>query len=316
MARLLAPRKSRRLLGLQLLVAIAVLAFVAHTLYRQWTEFRGVPFSVDPHWPWVLVSGAIVLFSYTVLIQTWRAMLRAWGPGLGFWAAARIWCISSLGKYVPGKIWQIGVMGRMAQQRRVSPVAATGSAIISTVINIAVGIAVAMVSGWSYLEALSGGHAVAGFALLAIVCGGLVALPVVLPGMVYWAERLLKRRLDVGPFPPRAIGYAVLGNTVAWLLYGAAFQALVRGVIGSAPGTMTGYIAVYASSYVIGYLMILLPGGLGVRDGAMAAALPVLGLATPKQAVLIALASRLWLTVLEIVPGLFFLARRPSRARP
>jgi uncharacterized membrane protein YbhN (UPF0104 family) len=69
------------------------------------------------------------------------------------------------------------------------------------------------------------------------------------------------------------------------------------------------YVAVYASSYVIGYLALALPGGIGVREGAQTKMLTILGVATLGQAATIAVTSRLWLTVLEIVPALVFLAR-------
>jgi hypothetical protein len=51
----------------------------------------------------------------------------------------------------------------------------------------------------------------------------------------------------------------------------------------------------------------------------MAESLRALGLAGPGEAWLLAITSRLWLTVLELVPGLLFLARdaarRPSQPR-
>jgi hypothetical protein len=48
---------------------------------------------------------------------------------------------------------------------------------------------------------------------------------------------------------------------------------------------------------------------LGVRDSALAVALGALKLATPPQAVVVTVTSRLWLTVLELVPGFIYLAR-------
>jgi len=53
----------------------------------------------------------------------------------------------------------------------------------------------------------------------------------------------------------------------------------------------------------------VVPGGLGVRELAMVAVLTGLGLTGSVEAWLLALASRLWLTALELVPGLLFLAR-------
>jgi hypothetical protein len=96
---------------------------------------------------------------------------------------------------------------------------------------------------------------------------------------------------------------------IAWGMYGVAFKVFVAGVMGTASGSTTAYIAIYASAYVIGYLALALPAGIGVREGVQINALTLLGLANLGQAGIIAVSSRLWLTVLEVLPALFFLAR-------
>jgi hypothetical protein len=59
--------------------------------------------------------------------------------------------------------------------------------------------------------------------------------------------------------------------------------------------------------------VLFAPAGIVFREAAMIAGLTKLGLATLPQATLLALTSRLWLTVLEIAPGALFLARAGSR---
>lgn len=308
-------RRNRIFIAAQLLLAALVFWFVGRVLVRQWRDYAGHPLPTTPHWGLILLSGAVYLATYAVLVQTWRAMLGAWNARLGFWEAAGVWCVSSLGRYVPGKVWQIGAMGIMAEQRGVPAVAAAGTAILNTVVNIAVGIAVAMVTGWTMLQAVSQGRALAGIILVAIIAAGLVLLPVLLPPFLRVVERLLGRSLAVDRLPPRAIGYAVVGNIVAWLLYGIAFEVLVAAVVGRAPGTTAQYTALYASSYVLGYLFFVMPGGIGIRDGALATGLTAMHVATPPEAAAIVVTSRIWLTVLEIVPGLLFLAWGSSRRR-
>ena len=76
---------------------------------------------------------------------------------MSFADAARIWSVSNLGRYVPGKVWQIGAMTTMAERVGVSPIAAAGSAILNTVVNIATGFLVAIVAGWRAFDVLSKG---------------------------------------------------------------------------------------------------------------------------------------------------------------
>jgi len=298
----------------QFALSAIVLAAVSYVLYRQWTGVQSHRLQAHPRWGLIALSGVVFLATYALLIEVWRRMLEAWSAHLPFWTAARIWCVSNLLRYVPGKVWQIGAMGVMSRQSGASPVASTGSAILNTIVSIAAGILVAMLTGWRALDALSRGRATAGFIVLGATVLGFVLLPLLLPRVVRLAARLTGRPADLGPLPMRAVWIALVGNIAAWMLYGAAFRLFVAGVIGSAPGSTLGYVAAYASSYVVGYLALVVPGGLGVREGVMATALPVLGLTTAAQGLLIAVSSRLWLTILEVVPGVLFYAR--ARAHP
>jgi len=78
-------------------------------------------------------------------------------------------------------------------------------------------------------------------------------------------------------------------------------------------GATRGYIAVYTSSYLVGYLTLIAPGGIGVRETMLVAGLSTLGLASEPNAWVLAVVSRLWLTILEIVPGVLFLSRKTIR---
>jgi uncharacterized membrane protein YbhN (UPF0104 family) len=86
-----------------------------------------------------------------------------------------------------------------------------------------------------------------------------------------------------------------------------AFRELAAGVLGSAPGALSLYVAVFTSSYLLGFLALFAPGGVGVREVAMATALARAGVDVASAAILV-VTSRLWLTVLEVVPALVFLA--------
>jgi len=127
-------------------------------------------------------------------------------------------------------------------------------------------------------------------------------------GLLDVARRMTGKPLAIGTVPHRAVYLAIAGNVVAWLLYGAAFELFVRGVTGEALGSFANYVTAWAWPYIFGYLAFFSPGGLGVREGALTLALGVLGLANTQTALVIAVTSRLWLTVTELLPGLTFLA--------
>lgn len=282
--------------------------FVGRALVRAWRDYQANALDVQLSWTPILISGLIFLCTYAVLIETWRAVVRQWGERLGYVDAARIWTISNLTRYLPLKIWQIPVMGRMAHRAGISPVAAAGAAIIGLVVNITAGFIIGLALSPAMLESARPGAARIGTLFAAVAAVGLLALPWLVPRLLRIASRVVRRPIEVGALPMRAIGIALVGNLIAWVMYGAAFRQFARGVVGDVPGSLADWVAAWAISYVVGYIFLFLPAGIGIREGALLSVLPAAGLANPSEAVVLAVASRLWLTILEIVPGLVFLA--------
>lgn len=310
--RLRARPRSILILG-QLVAAALLFYFIGRTLVAQWNAFQAQPLEAELKWLDIAAASALVLGAHALLVQTWRLMLRAWGAEMTFWTAVRVWTVANLGKYVPGKIWQITAMAAMARRAGVSAVVSTGSALLGTVINIACGIAIVLVIGWRWVDQIRDDARLVALVLLAAFVLGLLALPFLLPRLNAIAARLTGRLIAFEAPPARIVLVAILGNLVAWLMYGVAFMWVVSGVIGESSGTPWQYIAIYTASYVAGYLVLFLPGGIGVREGVAVVLLGGLALATPKQALLIAAVSRVWLTLLEIVPGLLFVALDAAR---
>ena len=299
------------LIAAQVFLAGGVVWYALRALSGQWDDAAAGFATLDIGWGWIAVATIIVILTYLLLIETWRRILIAWSSGLPFAVASRIWFVSNLGKYVPGKIWSIAAMSAMARSNSVSPVAAAGSSILIQFVSIAAGIGVVLVAGAQALDRplLAGG-------VMMVLLVGIGVTPFVLPRMVGRAASALGKQVVVPPMAPSVVWWAFARAAISWLMYGAAFQLFVRGVLGDAAGATTSYVAVYAASYIIGFLALFAPGGAVVRESAMVAGMLRFGLAGQADALTIAIASRLWLTVVELLPGLAYLAvgRRSPRS--
>jgi hypothetical protein len=97
---------------------------------------------------------------------------------------------------------------------------------------------------------------------------------------------------------------AVVINTVAWIGYGLAFACFARGILPALKLDASIAIGVYAASYLVGYLVLFAPGGVGFREFALGALLVAGGFAGQGDAAILGATSRVWLTVLEVLPGL------------
>jgi glycosyltransferase 2 family protein len=309
-------RDSRWLSVVKTLLLIVALVYVAVKTGDAVTAVRNNTLAFHVSVPWLIASGTFVLTAYALLIWTWAYVLTALsGKTLPYGIAARIWFISNLGKYIPGKVWQIVQMGIMSTEQGIDAVSSASAAIVNAAVNVACGLAIAVIAGAPTFDRIL---APSGYAWLsrtvavaAVVCVGL--LPFLLPHAFRVAHRRFGVAAPLEKPPMRAIIVSVAANFVAWILYGAAFKCLILGILGSAPGSPIEYTAVFAMSYVIGYLAIFAPGGIGIREVVLIQVLVAAGLASAPQATAISVASRLWLVVIEIVPALLFLAyrRRP-----
>lgn len=295
----------------QVVLTAIVVALVVRKLVAEWGAVRDALEHARPNWLALAASGAIVLATYALLIETWRVLLRGWEHEIPFIDAARIWTISNLGKYLPGKVWSITALVVMTRRYGVSAAEGAATSVLLTLVNTIVGFIVAIVAGAALLDLPPA--AVTIVAVLGVI---VLAMPSALPKIGMLAGRVLGRSIVLRPLPHRVLLIASLLTAVAWTTYGIAFRLFVLGVLGAAPGALSDYMAVFAGSYLLGFIAIFSPAGVGVREGAMSVALRQAGFALG-PAWLVVVASRLWLTALEVIPPFLFLAFvRRSRLSP
>jgi len=292
-------------------VAAVVLAFVARSISLNWNELQGQPVQWTIRPVPVVLSLLLVWLMYVNLIGAWRAVLGGWGERLTPLEAARIWTVSSLGKYVPGKVWAVAGMALMAREAGVSVWAATASAIILQAIAVGTGVLAAFAGGVGLLDAVRPGLATA-FRLGAIGVAGILSLLFYPPVL---RRLLLLAGLPASTATPPAgvVWRATVANLLAWVGYGLAFWLLARGLVPQVSLSPGLAIAAFAASYVAGLLALFAPGGLIVREGLLVALLQ--GTTGLGVAALLAVASRIALTVTEIgaaVPFLLIRVEKPS----
>jgi glycosyltransferase 2 family protein len=292
----------------QWIFAAAVLFFAARSLAGQWNKVEARLLHVQFGWQWIGAATVVVLLSFALLIEGWRRVMGAWDSHLPFAQAARIWFLSSLGKYVPGNIWSLTAMGVMARGRGISALAAAGSSIIMQAVSLVTGAAIVMITGAQLL----GQPVLVGISVL-ILIGILVSAPRFLPPLTVWIGSIIGKEVAPPSVPATSIWTAAIASALSWLLYGFAFQLFVHGLLGAAPGEISRYIAVYTAAYILGFISPIAPAGLGVREFTLAAFMTQLGLANEADAALIAIAARLWLTIIELVPSGLYVATGATR---
>ncbi|MEX2180111.1 MAG: lysylphosphatidylglycerol synthase domain-containing protein [Gemmatimonadaceae bacterium] len=298
---------------LQVALTLGFVGFAAWYLWQQWAGASVSDVEFDFDLPWLLAASLVTFAAFALLIETWRQVLGRLGAPVAFGPAARVWFASNLGKYVPGKIWQLSAMTLMIGEYGVSLAVAGASAVVMTIANVATGFAIVLLTSTATVRQLAGGLAGVAVATIALaLC--LVAAPLLARQWNSFAARIGRDRLTV-TVPLSAVWIALGGCAVSWVLYGIAFKLFVLSIVGSTPAPLEAYITANAAAYLVGYLALFAPGGVGVRELVLTSILVPLRIATAPQAVVITIGSRLWLTVLEVLPGVAALLARKRQTR-
>ncbi len=283
--------------ALQSVAAVVVIAFAARQVVAEWDKLRNQPIQWAFRWDLIVLSLVVTWLMYLLLIHAWRAVLHAWGERLTWGTAVRIWFVSSLGKYVPGKLWALAAMAVLAERAGVSGAAATASSVVMQLVSITTGVAIAVTFVGAAVMGATTSLGVPGVIAIAVASLGATAV-VASPAIMTRLGRLIGRPGGLRHVGMRALAHATLPSVVAWLGYGTALYLLVRGTL---PAVSLGWgeaTGAFAASYIAGYLAVIAPGGLGVRESVLVLLLePRVGLA---NALAIAFASRLTLTINEL----------------
>jgi uncharacterized membrane protein YbhN (UPF0104 family) len=285
------------------LVTLAVVAFVGRALARNWDQFRSLHVTLTIGPGWIAGSVLMVLLTYVMQVESWRRILAGWGQGLTFRAAARVWSLANLGRYVPGKVWSVAGLVVLARQAGVEAGPAAASAFVLQAISLGTGVAV--------VAAVAPGSAPPLRLAAAGVAAILTIAVLVWPRTARRLGRLVDATAPLEPLRPAAVLAGAALTVLSWGTYGAAFWMLARGLVPDTPLPLTAAIGAFTLGYILGLLALFAPGGVGVRE------LVLIGLLAPflgsGGAVAVSVASRLVLTVLEAAAALVTL---PLRHRP
>lgn len=291
-------------------IVVAAAAFLYATISRNWRELAEFTWAVDP----ILLAGSVLVHVAVLAwgVYVWSLVLRMLeAPTVAYGPLLRIWSASNLTKYIPGTVWQFFTAAHLSRGEGLPGVIALTSMILHV--------------GFSLLAAL----VVAALALPLDPALGVLSSPwtrgailtaalvIVHPAAVNAALRLVPRALhrEVLVWRGRWLdGASLLAlSLLSWVVYGIAFSLFVGALTRIPISAVVPLTAVNALSFTAGYVAVLAPGGIGVRESAMTLLLaPLLPAAV---AAVLAIAARLWSVAAELLLAAAgtLLARRSAR---
>ncbi len=268
----------------------------------------------------LLASFAVLVVAQLIHAFMWRTIAVDLGsPKPSTRATLHIFFVSSLGRYVPGKVWQVAGVAVLAGRFGMAPGRAAAASVFAQIAFLGTGLlflgATLPFWGESIVEntiignlphpALLGGLLIAAAVLFVWLLTGPAGGPIRVSVTTRSGPRFSGKVgsafsvFDELTFV-RAIKWGA-GYMLSWVVLGLAFHLFATSFGAELPVIFAS--GVVAASYLIGYIVFFAPAGVGAREGAF---LLILSQAMPlAQATLIAFASRVWFTAAELIPLTF-----------
>jgi uncharacterized membrane protein YbhN (UPF0104 family) len=272
-------------------LALALLFFIGRRFWEDLQEPGLWDRSFRPEW--MVLSALSYVLALSCWALVWKLLLWGLGQRLRVAGMLRAYYIGQLGKYLPLKAWSLVMRAALAGRHGVSAGLAGLMAFYEVLVDMAAGAMLACVllfalgpgiSGpmdWQALVALfrletpAGGLDGRVFALLAIILFLPMFMVLVPPVFNRLANRLSVPFREKGAAPLPRVGWRLLGlgllvGGCSWFLMGASLWAMLQAVLTEPPAwgwqTWALYTGYTGLAYVAGFIILIVPSGLGVRE--------------------------------------------------
>jgi len=262
-----------RLLAIgKLVLAVAIIAAVGQRFYLDLLELDLNTLTIRPGW--LILSGVLYVLGLGFSSAFWYRLLRIFGQRPQILATMRAYYVGQLGKYVPGKAWALLLRSVLIRGPDVHLGVAAITAFYEVLTTMAAGMLLAVcisifqppsIPGLTWSPLYAG--------LLLLLC--LLALPLVPAIFNRLVSRLAARfqasaSAKLSSLRTSTLAGGLVLTGAGWLLLSAGLWATLQGVLPEPPDLTPALglqCAVSLSlAYVGGFLAIVVPGGVGVRE--------------------------------------------------
>jgi uncharacterized membrane protein YbhN (UPF0104 family) len=301
--------------ALKLLLGLFLVAGVGYALWLSWHDPKLADFEWQFHPLPIAVGFVIMLVSSAMTAPLWLIVFRGLGGHVDARAGVRIFLVTNIGKYLPGKVMHAA--GRVALLQERGQSASIG--VTSVLVELALSLLGAMLLSLLSIPILLRQQGLAehlgllmGIALLALPIGLMVLHPRVMGPMLRFASKLLPGRAgqlctDLPPY--RTTLLLLIAYVLLWFTMSVGLFATAHTVYPLGWETLPAMGGVAAVSYLFGLAVPIAPAGIGAREGLMTVLLSTM-MPAPAAAVTSILYRIVTLTAETVAAGLAVLVAR------
>lgn len=304
--------KKALIFALKLILTGVVVYYVARQIWGNWDQVKHFDWHFDI--VYLLLSLLCAMISLAVFSAAWVKVISAFGHLVSQPTGYRILNLSNLGRYIPGKVWQVFGMLYLAKQQNIPEEQAAASFVITELFTIPASLLVWVIAVQfepalliDRFKVMGPGSAYAAGILGLLGCALLIFYPKPFVNLANFILKKLGRPTATFTLDKSVALQAFVGYFLGWILFGLAFWLFLLSVLGDSAPSLVLSVGLYNVAYQIGYLAIFAPSGLGPRELIMGVLLqPLVGPIAPALAVI----ARLWSVVIDVSAALAALSIR------
>ncbi len=252
----------------QYLLFFAILWLIWGKLEKAVEQIQSADYQWTIYWFWLGLGGVLYAVSLPFPASYWYCALRQLGQKPTYYATVRAHIVGHLGKYIPGKIFVVLIRSGLLRNRGVDTTVCILSIFLEGLMQMAVGalVVAGLVLGWS----IRSENADFLWGSLLLFC--LVGLPILPPFFklgvkIIGVKKFSSEVKKVDQLSWKTFLYGVPLMLGYWALLGASFWCVLRGVgVNVPPAVYPLALAAIAASMVAGFVIVVAPGGMGVRE--------------------------------------------------
>jgi uncharacterized membrane protein YbhN (UPF0104 family) len=277
------------------LVIIGIFYLLGKNLYENFAEISHYQWSIK--YDLLILSFLFLVVNLSIASYAWKKILSFFRDSPSFGQTFKIMSVSTMGKYIPGKVWQY--LGQIYLSQKVGlPKSVTFFSMILLFIayNLA-GILIFLFSlfFWHRFSPYLIFSLLVMFALISLV----IFYPPVLNKVLKILTQLFKREALTIKARFDQIIKILMILILDWLIFGVSLYFLINSFYSINFNQTVILCGIFAIAVISGILSFFVPAGLGVREGVQSY---LLSLFIPvSMAILISLVMRVWIVLGELI---------------
>ena len=293
-------------------LSIGLLLF-ARQVWISFISVRQLGWGVFSKPSFLILTLSCTLLLYLAQMVAWAFTLRCLGAGLGLKDIFEGFQISLLPRYIPGSVW--GYLGRSQWLEQYHGIGYTTS-VTASLIEISIQALTAFAVGIFCYDLTFGTSNRSLFVMIAF--SAIMLAWLVVPHAVAFFLRRMGRAPVTFTMAPGAWLAVVLMHVLLWVTYGAALFWIIKALAPRAFVTWWQAMAASSLSWLVGFVIPIVPAGIGIREAVLTELLTRQGMLSIPEANLTSVVLRFALISAELIwlgAGLAIFVRRWRRNR-